>query len=129
MYSCFRFAKMCSCQVSLLLRRNPRYLTSSSWGSCTLFVWTGGLASLRVVNVTWTNLDPLAFIFHFYNQFWIAARLVCSFCEAMAGSLPMASTAVYSRYNNGLRSLTWGVPTLTGVSSVYSVSTIMRKTQ
>jgi hypothetical protein len=38
--SCFRFAKMCLCQVSLLSRCSARYLTSS-WGSCTLFIWTG----------------------------------------------------------------------------------------
>jgi hypothetical protein len=62
--SCFRFAKMCLCQVSLLLSCSPRYLTSS-WGSCTLFIWTGGHVSLRVVNVTWIDLDSLAFILHF----------------------------------------------------------------
>jgi hypothetical protein len=43
-----------------------------------------------------TNLDPLAFILHFLNQYWIAVRLVCSFCEAMAGTLSKASTAVFS---------------------------------
>jgi hypothetical protein len=55
----------------------------------------------------------------FLNQCWIASRLVCSFCEAVAGSLSVASTAVssakvavvdsdevgrsvvYTRYNNG----------------------------
>jgi hypothetical protein len=40
--SCFRFAKMCLCQVSLLSRCSPRYFTSSFWGSCSLFIWTGG---------------------------------------------------------------------------------------
>jgi hypothetical protein len=93
-----------------------------------------------VVNVTWTDLDPLDFI-HFMYQFWIAARLVCSFCEAMARSLVMAITAVssakvavadsgevgrsavYSRYNSGPRTL----PALTGESYVYSVSTVTRK--
>jgi hypothetical protein len=34
--------------------------------------------SLHVVNVTLTNLDPLASILHFLNQYWIAASLVCS---------------------------------------------------
>jgi hypothetical protein len=63
--SCFRFAKMCLCQVSLLSLCRPRYLISSSWGSCALFIWSGGLVSLRVVNVTWTDLDPLALILHF----------------------------------------------------------------
>jgi hypothetical protein len=53
--SCFRFVKMCLCQVSLLSKCSPRYLTSSSWGSCTLFIWTGGGGHvfLRVVNATW----------------------------------------------------------------------------
>jgi hypothetical protein len=75
------------------------------------------------VNVTWINLHPLAFVLHFLNQFWIASRLVCSFCEAMAGSLSIASTAislakaavvdsdeidrsaVYSKYHSGPRTL------------------------
>jgi hypothetical protein len=39
---CFRFAKMCLCQVSLLSRCSPRHLTYSSCGSCTLFKWIGG---------------------------------------------------------------------------------------
>jgi hypothetical protein len=34
--SCLRFAKVCLCQVSLLSRCSPRYLTSRE--SCTLFV-------------------------------------------------------------------------------------------
>jgi hypothetical protein len=46
------------------------------------------------VNVTWIDLQPSVFVLHFFNQFWIASRLVCSFCEAMAGTLSMASTAV-----------------------------------
>jgi hypothetical protein len=52
--------------------------------------------SLHVVNVTWIGLAPLAFIFHPLNQFWIVARLVCSFCEAMVGSLSMVSSVVSS---------------------------------
>jgi hypothetical protein len=44
--SSLRLAKMCLCQVSLLSRCSPRDV------------------SLRVVNVTWTALDPLAFIVH-----------------------------------------------------------------
>jgi hypothetical protein len=120
--SCFRFAEMCLCQVSLLSRCSPRYLTSS-WGSCTLFIWTGGHISLCLVNVTWIDFDTLAFFLHFLNQFWIAARLVSSLCEAMAESLSVASiavssekvavvdsgevdrSAVYSRYNNDPRTL------------------------
>jgi hypothetical protein len=75
------------------------------------------------VNVKWIDLHPLSFILHFLNQFWIASRLVCSFCEAMGGSLSVASTAVssaklavvdsgeagrsavYSKYNSGPRTL------------------------
>jgi hypothetical protein len=144
--SCFRFAKMCLCQVSLLSRYSPRYLTSSSWGSCALFIWTGGgHVSLHVVNVTWIDLDSFAFILHFLNQFWIASRSICSFCEAMTGSLSMVTTAVssakvavldsgevgrsavYSRYNNSPRTLPWGTPALTDDSSVYSISTFTRK--
>jgi hypothetical protein len=36
------------------------------------------------------DMDRLGFL----NQIWIATRLVCSFCEAMAGSLSEASTEV-----------------------------------
>jgi hypothetical protein len=66
----------------------------SSWESCTLFMQTGGGGhiSLDVVNVMLTDLDPLAFILHFLNRYWIAATLVYSFCEAMAGTLSVAST-------------------------------------
>jgi hypothetical protein len=46
------------------------------------------------MNVTWIDLDPLAFILHFLNQFWTASRSVCSFCEAMAGSLSTATIAL-----------------------------------
>jgi hypothetical protein len=90
-------------------------------------------------------LDPLAFVLHFLNQFWIARWLVCTLCEAFAGSLSMATTAVlsakftvvdsgevgkhavYIKYYNGPRTLPWGTPTLTEDSSVYSVSTFTRK--
>jgi hypothetical protein len=92
--SCLRFAKMCLCQVSLLSRYTPRCLTASSWGSCTLFIWSEGHVSLHVVNVMWIDLDLLAFILHFFNQFWVASRSVCSFCETMDGPLSMVTTAV-----------------------------------
>jgi hypothetical protein len=99
----FHFVKMCLCQVSLLSRCSPRYLTS--WGSFALFILTGVHVSLRIVNMTWIDLDLLlAFILHFLNQFWIASRLVCSLCAAMARSLSVATTAVslakVGRYNN-----------------------------
>jgi hypothetical protein len=73
----------------------------------------------------------------------IASRLVCSLCEAMAGSLSMNTTegssekvvdsvevgrsAVYSRYNKGPRTLPWGTTILIWESCVYSVSTFTRK--
>jgi hypothetical protein len=105
----------------------------------------GWHVSLRVVNMTWIDLNPLAFILHFLNQFWIASRLVCSFCEAMARSLSVATTAAssaeaavvnsgevgrssaYRWYNDDPRTLPWDTPALTVDSSVYSVSTFMRK--
>jgi hypothetical protein len=64
----------------------------TSWGSYMLFILTGQHVSLHVVNVTLTDLYPLAFVLNCLHQFWIAARLVCS--EALAGSLLMASTAL-----------------------------------
>jgi hypothetical protein len=80
------------------------------------------------------RLGFVSFYSPFLNQFWIEIRLVCSFYEAMAGSLFMATTAVlsaevavvdsgevgrsavYSRYNNGPRTLPWGTLALTGES-------------
>jgi hypothetical protein len=61
-----------------------------------LFISTGGHVSLRVVNVTWIDFGSMAFILHVLNKFWIARRSVCSFCEAMAGSLFVATSAVKS---------------------------------
>jgi hypothetical protein len=87
-----------------------------------LFIWAGGQVYLRVVNVTWTDLDSLDLILYFFNRFCIASRLVCSFCEAIPGPLSEASPAVssanvavadsveagksalYSRHNSGRRS-------------------------
>jgi hypothetical protein len=81
----------------------------------------------------------------FLNQFWIAATFVRSFCEAVTGSLSVASiavssakfavidsgevgrSAVYSRYNNGRRTLPWFKPALTEESSMYSFSTFTKK--
>jgi hypothetical protein len=63
----------------------------------------------------------------------------------MVGSLSVASTAVslekvvvidsgevdtsgvYNRYNNGPKTLSWGIPALAEESYVYSYSTFMRK--
>jgi hypothetical protein len=65
--SCFCFAKMCLCQVSLLSRCSRRYLTSSLWGSCTLFMWMEGHISLQAVKVMRVDLEPLAFILNFFK--------------------------------------------------------------
>jgi hypothetical protein len=42
------------------------------------------------------DIYPLAFILHFASQLCIANKLVCSLLETMAGSLPVAITAVSS---------------------------------
>jgi hypothetical protein len=91
-------------------------------------MWTDGQVSI----VTWNNLDLLASIPHLFNHFFDASRLVCSFCEAMPGSLSVANSAVssanvavvdsvevgrsagYSRCNSGPRTLLWGTRALTG---------------
>jgi hypothetical protein len=59
-----------------------------------LFLWIGGHISLCVVNVKWTNLDPLCFILNFFNHFWMTSRLVCSFSEVQCGSFSVTTTAV-----------------------------------
>jgi hypothetical protein len=46
---------------------------------------------------------------------------------AVVDPVEVGRSAVYSRYNNGPRTLSWGTPALTDDSSVYSVSTFMRK--
>jgi hypothetical protein len=46
---------------------------------------------------------------------------------AVVDSSEVGRSAVYSRYNNGPRTLPWGTPALTEDSSVYSVSTFTRK--
>jgi hypothetical protein len=63
--NCFRFAKMCLCQVSTSpVRCSLRYFRSS-WGSCMSFIWTAGHVSLRVAKMTWIDLDPLDLILNF----------------------------------------------------------------
>jgi hypothetical protein len=46
---------------------------------------------LRVINVTWIDLDSLTSILHFLNESWIASRSVYSFCEVMVGSLSVVT--------------------------------------
>jgi hypothetical protein len=107
--------------------------------------WGGGAHFSSCSECDVDHLESVESILHFLNQFWIASRLVCSFCEAVTGSLSMISTAVasakvavvdsgevgrsavYSSYNNGPRTLLWDTPTLAGKIFVFSVSTFMRK--
>jgi hypothetical protein len=81
----------------------------------------------------------VSFHFPFFKSVLDCNRLVCSSCKAMVGSLSVATTAVssakftvvdsgevhrltvYSRYNNGRKTLPWGKRTL-AVHSVHSVS-------
>jgi hypothetical protein len=48
------------------------------------------------MNVRWTDFDSLPFILHFFNHFCSASGLVCTFCDAMPGSLSVVNTAVHS---------------------------------
>jgi hypothetical protein len=53
--------------------------------------------------MTLVNLDPLPFILHFLNQFWVASRLVCSLCEAVAGTaVSLTKVAVGHKVENKL---------------------------
>jgi hypothetical protein len=140
--SSFHFVKMCLCKVRAAL--DIWLLLPGAVVYC-LYGRGGRHVSFYVVNVTLANLDPLAFVLHFLSQYWIAARLICSFCEAMAGSLSVASAAavsakvavadygevgrcaVHGRYNNDPRTLPWCKPALTGESSMYWASTSTRK--
>jgi hypothetical protein len=73
--SCFLLVKMCLCQVSLLSRWRPRYLTSSDWGSWTSLILTSGQVARRVVKVTWVDLVSLTFILHRLSQCWTARNV------------------------------------------------------
>jgi hypothetical protein len=83
----------------------------------------------------------LAFIFHFFNNFYTASSLVCSFCEAVPESPSGANTAVlsanvavvdsvevgrsvvYSRYNRRSRTLSWGKTALNSAKQYCLFST------
>jgi hypothetical protein len=85
-----------------------------------------------MVNVTWTDLDLLAFFLHFLNQFCIAARLLCKQWLSMANiAVSSAKVAVVdsgeiSRYAV-YTTLPWGKPALTRESPAYSVLTFTWK--
>jgi hypothetical protein len=57
----------------------------------------------------------------------MATTVVSSANVAVVDSGEVGRSAVYSRYNNGPRTLPWGTPALTDDSSVYSASTLTRK--
>jgi hypothetical protein len=57
----------------------------------------------------------------------VATTAVSSSKVAVVDSGEVGRSAVYSRYNNGSRTLPWGTPTLTDDSSVYSVSVFTKK--
>jgi hypothetical protein len=129
---CFIYEKCVACR-GFDLRPSNQYILASSWGSCSLFIW---IWDTFLVD----RLGSVSFQSPFLIEFWIASRLDCSFCETMAGTLSVATTAVfspkvvvadsgevgrsavYSRYNNGPWTLPCGTPALTEDSCVYSVS-------
>jgi hypothetical protein len=57
----------------------------------------------------------------------VASTAVSSAKVSVVDSGEVGRSAVYSRYNNGPRTLPWDTSTLTEDSSVYSVSTFRRK--
>jgi hypothetical protein len=78
--SCFCFSNICLRQV-YLVDVQPEILGILLENVYVVYM-AGGKVSLRVVNVTWTDLNSLAFIHRFFNHyFWIASRLVCGFYE------------------------------------------------
>jgi hypothetical protein len=94
-------------------------------------VWRAGFSSCGECDMD--RLGFLSFI-HFFDHYCIASRLVCSICEAIPGSLSVATTAVssldvaavdsvevgrsaaYSRCNSGPKTLPWGTRAYTGES-------------
>jgi hypothetical protein len=61
------------------------------------------------------------------GSLYIVTSEVSSAKFAVVESGKVGRSAVYSRYNNGPRTLPWGTPALTDDSSVNSVSTFTRK--
>jgi hypothetical protein len=93
--SCFRFAKIFLCQVSLLSMCIPRHLISTSWGSCTLFMWTGGRGDTSLfVQWMWRSMA---------GSLSVATTTVSSAKVAVVDFGEVGRSAVCSRYNNGRR--------------------------
>jgi hypothetical protein len=57
----------------------------------------------------------------------VATTAASSAKVAVVDSGEVGRSAVYDRYNNGPRTLPWRTPALTEDSSVYLVSTLMKK--
>jgi hypothetical protein len=108
-----------------------------------LFIWNGlGGRGAHFSSRDECDVDRFGSV-SFYSPFFKPV-LDYSFCEAMAGTLSVASaavlqaevavvysgevgrSAVYSRYNNGPRALPWDTPALAGEDSAYSVSASKR---
>jgi hypothetical protein len=63
--SCFRLMKMCLCQVSLL-SRSCHFLLGGV-AHCYMDRGGGTFFFFGVVSVTWIDLNPLAFVVHFFK--------------------------------------------------------------
>jgi hypothetical protein len=63
--SCFLFLAICSLQVNLRSKCNPRYFTVSALGMTVQLIQTGGHLPFRRVNVICDDLVSFTFIFHF----------------------------------------------------------------
>jgi hypothetical protein len=94
-------------------------------------------------NVTWTNLDPLASILHFFMHFGlqlggfaVSVKQWLDHCEWLVLQYRQQTLLWYSgevgrstfnsRYNNDPRTLPWSRLAFGGESSVYSVSVFTR---
>jgi hypothetical protein len=121
--SCFHFAKMCLCQVSLPSRCSLRFLTFSS---CTLFIWTGwGAHFSSCGECDVDRFGPVSFYSQFFKPVLDCRLWRNGWNSDRVGKV--GRSAVYSRYINGPKALPWCVPALTGESSAYSVSTFTRE--
>jgi hypothetical protein len=123
--------------VSLLSRCSPRHMTSSSCGKLhTVYMDRAAyFSSYDECDVDLLGTDSL------YSQFLISFRLQlgwfavsvkqwldhCPFTTTAVSSAKVASSAVYSRYNNDPRTLPLGTPAMTEECPVYSVSAFTRK--
>jgi hypothetical protein len=82
--------------VFVPVKVKPEILDTIYFGEVARYLYGPGRARFSLYGEC--NVDRLAsFPFYsFLNQFWIVSRLICGFCEAMAGSLSVATTAASS---------------------------------